>query len=139
MAPLPISTEIQSRKPSSRAQELPAGVCSSIQPAALGKVVRESFLHLDRGLSPWDEECLQPFGLAMASPAFPSLDNRAAGPEAGSHPLPVPLYSPMPGEEGSHASLEASTLPTTSCSSADEMGTVCWVCVAKEGLQGWVL
>lgn len=37
-----------------------------------------------------------------------------------SHPVPIPFYGPMPGEEGGQASLEASTLPSTS-SSSDEM------------------
>ncbi|XP_030341259.1 uncharacterized protein LOC115607757 [Strigops habroptila] len=43
--------------------------------------LRKSLLHLGRGLPPWDKECLWPFGLA--SPTLPSLDNGAAGPEAG--------------------------------------------------------
>ena len=55
----------------------------AIPPSALGNVVRESLPRLDGGLSPWDEECLWPFGLAMASPALPSLDNGAARPQAG--------------------------------------------------------
>ncbi|XP_061206826.1 uncharacterized protein LOC133210949 [Neopsephotus bourkii] len=45
--------------------------------------LRKSLLHLGRGLSPWDKEYLSPFDLATAPPPLPSLDNRAAGPEAG--------------------------------------------------------
>lgn len=113
MAPQPTSTEIQSRKTSSRVKELPplrSG--SSIQPPALGNRVSESLLRLDRGLSPWDEECLWPFGLAMAPPAGPSPDKGAAGPEAGSRPAPVPFYGPVLGKGGGQASPETTALPS---------------------------
>lgn len=52
-------------------------------PAPEDDTLRKSLLHLGRGLSPWDEECLSPFGSATAPSALPGLDNGAAGPEAG--------------------------------------------------------
>ena len=67
------------------------------QRSALGNVVSEGLLRLDGGLSPWDEECLRPFALAMAPPALPSLDNGAAGPEAGSAAI-------LPKEDVGHMS-----------------------------------
>ncbi|XP_061318715.1 uncharacterized protein LOC133273963 [Pezoporus flaviventris] len=68
-------------------QQEPQSPCGSEKKPAIQApeedTLRKSLLHLGRCLSPWDKECLRPFGLGAAPPACPSLDNGAAGPEAG--------------------------------------------------------
>ncbi|XP_069660156.1 uncharacterized protein [Haliaeetus albicilla] len=65
------------------------GVCSSIQPPAVGNIMRESLLQPD-GQLPQGEEFLWPLGLSLALPALPKLDSKVAGPAAAGPPSVLP-------------------------------------------------
>ncbi|GAB0206401.1 hypothetical protein GRJ2_003105700 [Grus japonensis] len=81
------------------------GVCSSIQPPALGNVVRESILCPD-GTLPQRKELLWPLGLSLAQPALPSLDNKAAGPAKGPAAAAAAAASVPPKEDaGLHTNI----------------------------------
>ncbi|KAM9606095.1 uncharacterized protein ACIBXB_002004 [Morphnus guianensis] len=57
----------------------------------------------------------QQLGASLPCPVTPTTP--------GIRPEPVHCYGPGPREEGSQAALEASTLPSSSCSSSDDMDT----------------
>ncbi|XP_029894832.1 synapsin-1-like [Aquila chrysaetos chrysaetos] len=76
----PRDLSVSSRHPGS-SLAAGGGVCSSIQPPAVGNIVRESLLQPD-GQLPQSEEFLWPLGLSLALPALPKLGSEAAGPAA---------------------------------------------------------
>ncbi|GAB0189705.1 hypothetical protein GRJ2_001435800 [Grus japonensis] len=61
------------------------------------------------------QDTLRQLGTSLACPVA-SVTPRAC-------PVPVPVYSPVPRQNNSQASLQASTLPSMSCSCGDAMGT----------------
>lgn len=70
-----------------------AGVCSSIQPPAIGLIVHKSLLCPDEGRHWWEEVSWQPLGLCMALPAFLSPANMALQKDQGCQTD----FTPTPG------------------------------------------